>query len=136
MENKTALYLAWTMSLVATAGSLFFTFGLHWTACDLCWYQRIFQFPLVIILGVGIWKNIRDIELIALPMTFLGMIIAIFHNLLQYKIIPEDLGPCSVSASCTLPYHFYFNWLTIPLGSLIMFVGITICLFIYRRTKV
>jgi disulfide bond formation protein DsbB len=134
--KKTLLYIAWTQALVATLGSLFLSEVLHWTPCILCWYQRICMYPLVIILGVGILKEVEDIEFFVLPLTFIGAIISIYHNLLMYRVIPEALFPCAGGVSCTIPYHFWFNFLTVPLLALTGFVVITICMFVYRRKKV
>ncbi len=42
---------------VATAGSLYFSEVLGLVLCDLCWYQRILMYPLVVVLGVAAWEN-------------------------------------------------------------------------------
>ncbi len=136
MQNKNALILAWGMAVIATAGSFFASEVLHWIPCVLCWYARIFLFPLVIILGVAIWKEIKDVDLLVLPLSIIGVLLGIFHSLLQYGLIPENLGPCTVSATCTVPYHFFYSWITMPLLSLTSFTVITIFMFIYRKGKV
>lgn len=93
------------------------------------------MYPLVIIIGVGILKDVEDIEYFVLPMTAIGGLISIYHNLLMYKVIPEALFPCSGGVSCTIPYHFWFGFLTVPLLALIAFVVITISMFVYRKEK-
>ena len=133
--NKYILYAAFALTLVATVGSLFTSEVLHWAPCVLCWYQRIMLYPLVIILAVAIVKEISNLEYIVLPMTGIGMLVALYHNLLQYHIIPESLAPCSVSTSCITLYHFWFDFLTLPLLSLITFVVITILMIVYRKNN-
>lgn len=133
--NKKILYLAFTISLMATVGSLFLSEVLHWQPCVLCWYQRIMLYPLVIIFAAAIIKQIQNLEYIVLPMAAIGMIVAIYHNLLQYRIISEKFAPCTVGASCLTQYHLGFNFLTIPLFSLITFGAITILMIIYRRAS-
>jgi disulfide bond formation protein DsbB len=135
VSKQNALFLAFTIALIATLGSLFLSIVLHWVPCVLCWYQRVMLFPLVIILGVATVKKISNLEYIVFPMTFIGMLVAIYHNLLQYHIIPEGLAPCSVGASCLTLYHFWFNFLTVPLLSLISFIAITVCMVIYRKAQ-
>jgi disulfide bond formation protein DsbB len=136
MKKRFFLYIAFTQALIATAGSLFLSLGLNWTPCVLCWYQRICMYPLVIILGAAILFEISNVEYIVLPLSIIGLLISIFHNLLQYRIIPESLAPCSTSASCTIPYHFFFGFLTIPLLSLLAFVVVVSSMLFYRKTQV
>ena len=133
MSKKSLLYLAWGQALVATAGSLYLSQVLNWTPCILCWYQRIFLYPLVIILGVAIVMEVTNFEYIVLTMTAIGGLISIYHNLLMYRIIPESLAPCSAGVSCTIHYHLWFGFLTVPLLSLTAFVVITTCMLSYRR---
>ncbi len=48
------LFAAWMLTLLATAGSLFFSNVMEFAPCVLCWYQRICLFPLVVILARGL----------------------------------------------------------------------------------
>ena len=134
--KKNILYVAWFQALIATGGSLFLSQVLHWTPCELCWFQRIFMYPLLVILTVAILKPIKDIEYIILPLTCIGGLISVYHNLLMYRILPESFAPCTASVSCTIPYHFFFGFLTIPLLALIAFIVISISLLIYRKEKI
>lgn len=52
------LFTAWAISLIATSGSLYLSEIMKYEPCILCWYQRIFMYPLVIILAVAIIKKI------------------------------------------------------------------------------
>ena len=131
--KKIILYAAWIQAIIATLGSLYLSTFLHWVPCTLCWFQRIFMYPLVFILAVAILLDIEKIEYIVLPLTFTGMAISIYHNLLMYRIIPEKFAVCAATASCTIPYHFWYGFLTVPLLSLIAFIVITICMFIYKK---
>lgn len=135
MKRITALYIAWIQAIVATVGSLYLSLVLHWTPCVLCWYQRTMMYPLVLVIGAGILKEVIDIEYLVLPVTFVGLIISLYHNLLMYGVISEKLAPCTAGVSCTLPYHFYFGFLTVPLLSFTAFAVITVCMFIYHNGK-
>ncbi|MCA9389895.1 disulfide bond formation protein B, partial [candidate division WWE3 bacterium] len=54
---KLYYYLAWLQALVASVVSLYFSEILHWPPCTLCWYQRIFMYPLVMIIPLGIMRK-------------------------------------------------------------------------------
>lgn len=90
-------------------------------------------YPLVIIFGVAVVKDVSNFEYIVWPMTIIGGLVALYHNLLQYNIIPETLAPCNVGTSCLTPYFLGFNFLTVPLLSLLTFIIIDILMIIYRK---
>src|SRR5258705_13166689 len=55
--GKYGLFFAFLISLVATLGSLFYSQIAGFTPCDLCWFQRIFMYPLVVLLGLALIKK-------------------------------------------------------------------------------
>jgi len=132
--KENVLYIAWFQAVVATAGSLFFSEILHYPPCVLCWYQRIAIYPLVAILMVGIVKKDKNLAWYVLPLTLVGMAISIFHNLLYYKLIPDELAPCVTGVSCTTKFVEYFGFITIPLLSLGAFIVINACVIYYHVT--
>lgn len=131
--KKNIVYLAWLQALVAMFMSLYFSEIRALPPCVLCWYQRIVMYPLVAILPVGIMKNDKNLPLYVLPLSITGLIIAIYHNLLYYKILPESIAPCRAGVSCTTKLIEWFGFVTIPLMSLAAFTVITICMVIYWK---
>jgi len=127
-------YLAWVIALVATVGSLFFSEVMGLPPCLLCWYQRIAMYPLVIIIGTGIIMRDRRVKYYALPLSLIGLVIAIYHNLLYYGIIPESIVPCAQGISCTSRQIEWLGFITIPLMALTAFVGLTLCL-LFQKTE-
>ena len=81
--QKYILYLAFLQALIATLGSLFFSEILKFPPCVLCWYQRIAMYPLVLILAMGILKKDKNLPLYVLPLSIIGMLIGVYHNLLR-----------------------------------------------------
>jgi disulfide bond formation protein DsbB len=132
--QKYALLIAWVQSVIAMVGSLFFSLVMDLPPCDLCWYQRIAMYPLVLILGLGILKKDKNNLMYAFPLATIGWLIAAYHNLLYYQILPEAMAPCKAGISCTTRYIEWFGFLTIPLLSLITFSAILVCLHVARRT--
>lgn len=49
----TVIFCAWFVASVSTLGALFVSEVMQLPPCVLCWYQRIFMFPLVLILPIG-----------------------------------------------------------------------------------
>ncbi len=130
MKTKYFLYLAWLVSIVASLGSLYFSEVMHLPPCVLCWYQRICLYPLVIIIGVGLWQKSRQIPYYVLPLSLIGLGIAIYHNLLYYNIIPEALAPCRAGVSCTTKFFEWFGFITIPWLSMLALTIISVAMII------
>ncbi len=129
--------LQWSIALISTLGSLFFSEVMKLPPCVLCWYQRIFMYPLVLILSVGILRQNQSLQWYVQPFAFIGTGIAIYHNLLYYEIISESFAPCSQGVSCTSRQIEWLGFITIPLLSLAAFLLITLFGFIdfkkYRK---
>ena len=112
-------------AFVATSGSLFLSNVLGWTPCELCWYQRIFMYPLVLILGVSLFFDDKNVSDYVVPMTVLGGGIALYHYIIQ--VIGSIQSTCSEKGiSCSETYTFYFDYMTIPIMALTAFVIIFI----------
>jgi disulfide bond formation protein DsbB len=134
-KSDLLLFLAWLLSLLGTLVSLFFSEFMKLPPCNLCWYQRICMYPLVLILGVGFSTQDSRIHLYSLPLIGTGWLIALYHNLLYYKVIPEKLAPCSAGASCTDKQLELFGFLTIPLMSILTFSALFVLISIYRKSR-
>lgn len=128
--------IAFVQSLLATFGSLFFSEILQYPPCTLCWYQRIAMYPIAVILAVAIYRNeVRSAAWYVLPLSIIGLVISIYHNLLYYNIIADSIVPCQSGISCTTTYIEWFGFVTIPLLSLIAFSVITVLMIGVTRKK-
>lgn len=128
-------YLAWIIALLASAISLSLSEVFHLVPCVLCWYQRICMYSLPFIIGIGLSRRDRGWPYTALPLLGIGWIIATFHTLLQWHIIPDKLAPCVAGVSCTTRQINWFGFITIPFMSWISFSGIIVLTVIYMRSK-
>lgn len=132
------LALAWGTSIVATLGSLNYSgiraigfMGMGFFPCELCWYQRILMYPLVLILGMAFVRRERTLEAPAFWFSVMGIIIAGYHSFIQY--LPRfEINECGTG--CTTVWYELFGFLTIPNQSLIAFLVIFITLGLRRGT--
>ena len=131
--NWNILFISWIIVSISVLGSLFFSHVMEFAPCVLCWYQRIFLFPLVLILATGLFPFDKNVVKYALPLAIAGWLTAAYHNLLYAGIIPESIQPCSQGVSCTEEYIELFGFLSIPLLSLLSFTTIIALLIILMR---
>jgi disulfide bond formation protein DsbB len=129
------LYSAWIVSIIAFLGSITFSEILKLTPCKLCWIQRIFMFPLVFILGVGIIFKDEKISFYVLPLSLIGLAVSFYHVLLYRGILPESKTFCEAGISCTTKYIEFFGFLSIPMMSFLGFLIITALMFYYHSLR-
>jgi disulfide bond formation protein DsbB len=131
---RTMIFLAWLVAAISTLGALFFGEVMQLPPCVLCWYQRIFMFPLALILPIGLFPYDRKVIRYALPLAVPGWLFALFHQLLVMGVIPESIRPCTQGVPCSAKVIEWFGFLTIPLLSVAAFSTIiALLLFIYYR---
>lgn len=134
-KEETLLLIMWTQSLIATLGSLFYSEVVGYVPCDLCWVQRIFMYPLVIIYGLAIWKKNKQIALSGVVLSGIGMLVSIYHYSLQKVPFMRDVGGFCTGVPCNVQYVNYFGFMTIPFLAGTAFVIIFIVHMILFRAK-
>lgn len=132
-KDKLLIYACWLLATISMLGSLFFSEIMQYPPCTLCWYQRIAMYPLVIIFFLGATENTAITFKFSIPFVVIGWVIALYHNLLHYKIIPESASPCMQGVSCATVYIKLAGFLTIPMMSLISFTLLIFLLVIQRK---
>ncbi|HLS20774.1 MAG TPA: disulfide oxidoreductase [Bacillota bacterium] len=132
--TENLLLLIWTQALVATIGSLFYSELIGYVPCDLCWVQRIFMYPLVIIYGVAIVKKDMSTALSGLILSSIGFFISVYHYLLQKLPALQDAGGMCQIVPCNLQYVNYFGFITIPFLAGLAFLIISLLhIFILKQ---
>lgn len=126
-------YVIFIVSLLATVTSLYLSEIMKLVPCVLCWYQRICMYPLVVISAVGVLKKDKRFVDYVLPLIVLGLLIAIYHNLLYYHLLPESIAPCTQGISCTSKQIEWFGFVTIPFMSMLTFAFLANCVLVYKR---
>jgi disulfide bond formation protein DsbB len=81
-----------------------------------------------------IFKDLKVYRYI-LPLSIIGTLVALFHNLLYWKIIPESAAPCLNGVSCTAQQLQLYGFITIPLLSLVAFIIITALILMFRHAN-
>ncbi len=122
----------WVAATGASLGSLFFSEVMELPPCSLCWYQRVFMFPLAIVLLVGTLTSDVGCVRYALPLAVLGWVVAAYHVLLHIGVISEDLAPCQQGVSCAKIQFELLGFASIPALSLAAFSAIAAGLVVLK----
>ncbi|NOZ51158.1 MAG: disulfide bond formation protein B [Chloroflexi bacterium] len=121
-----ALIVAW----IALLGSLYFSEIAHFVPCPLCWYQRVFMYPLSLLLLIATLRQERQIAFYILPFSLLGAGFSTYHYLLQKTDLFSHGSACSVGIPCTTTWINWFGVVTIPFLALIGFLIISFMMLI------
>jgi disulfide bond formation protein DsbB len=112
-----SLLLAFLVALSALVGSLFYSEVVGFEACVLCWWQRIFLYPTVIIFGLALIKKTPLAFFYSLPLVVLAGVTALYHAYSNWS--GQSLLPCTGEAGdCSRLYVDAFGFITIPAMSL------------------
>ena len=133
ISNWNILFICWLIACVSMLGSLFFSEIMDFAPCSMCWYQRIFMYPLAVLFMIGMFPFDNNIVKYTLPLSLLGLGFALYHTLLYSGYIPKTMKPCSQGVSCTEEYLDLFGFITIPLLSLLAFSTIVALQLVLRR---
>ncbi len=125
--------------VVAASGmlvSLLYSEIIGFAPCELCWIQRIFLYPQVIILGLALWKKTRDAGAYCLVLSGIGAVVAAYHFYGQ-SFNPSALLDCGASSgtSCAIRYFVEFGYVTIPLMSLTAFSLLIVSMLLVKSER-
>ena len=109
----TLMHLAFLQAVVATAGSLYFHWGMGFPPCDLCWFQRIGMYPLVALLGLAAWRRDQGIRLYGIVLAVLGGLVSCWHLLVE-RFPTLEGTTCDPLNPCSIIWVEHLGYLTIP----------------------
>jgi disulfide bond formation protein DsbB len=123
--GRIGLPVAWVVATVTTLGSLYYSKVVGFPPCELCWYQRIAVYPLVVILGTAlVRRDAAGVRPYALGLCLVGLPVSIYHSWIQWFPPDEGTSFCTLDAPCTAKYVFELGFVTLPFMAGCAFVSI------------
>ena len=128
----------WIGLLVSFAGSAVTVihsglFGLP--PCPLCWWQRAFLYPQVVLFAVALfWKRDRRIADYSIALSIVGLGIALYHHVLQ--MYPSGSLPCPSQGgiSCGQILFLEFGYITYPMMAISAFAFLIVVMLFARKS--
>jgi disulfide bond formation protein DsbB len=136
LVTASCLHVALLAAMIATCGSLFFSEVLHWLPCQLCWYQRILMYPLVIVLGVAALRKDRRAWMTVLPFVAIGAGVSTYHWLVERVPSFAESSSCSLEAPCTAPWFEKLGFVTLAwmaLSGFLLIGTLMVCQIVGNR---
>jgi disulfide bond formation protein DsbB len=126
------------IGLIAVAGSLAASEIFGWQTFTLSTAQRIFMYPLVLIIGAAILFKKEDLRKFVLPLSAIGGVLSLYHFLLVKFDPTQGCGfalPCSTAYRYTVA-GFSVRPMYLPLMAFIAFSLITALTAEYEPRKI
>ena|SRR3989344_5598287 len=134
--SQNGLLLAFIVALSSVFFSLFYSEFIGYEPCALCWYQRIFIYPQVVLLGIAMFKKDYGVIKYSISLSIIGGLLAGYHYFLQLGLISGLPCPAvGTSLSCSKLLVNQFGYITIPMMSLTAFSMIIVFLLFYKLEK-
>ncbi|PKR77063.1 disulfide bond formation protein B [Halalkalibacillus sediminis] len=125
-KNENLMIFSWVVAFAATLGSLYFSEIRLYEPCKLCWVQRIFMYPIAIILLIGV--ILKDSKAFVYSTVFagIGFLVSTYHYGLQKLPFLQESSPSCGRVSCTAGYIDWAGFITIPFLAMTAFLIILI----------
>ena len=123
---------AFLVSFTAAVLNFYYSDILGVEACPLCWWQRIFLYPQIVLFAFALWNKDSRIALYSIALSVIGVSIALYQHVLQ--MLPGSGLPCpATGVSCAQRVLFEFGYITYPLMALSLFAFLIVAMLFVRR---
>lgn len=127
------------VAAASTFGALIFQLVYDTEVCILCWWQRVWMFPILIIVPVALYYKSKISHVMVLISSALGLFFAGYHYYYHFQgfVLGNMLSlPCSTYGllpSCTNTPILIFGFITIPFMAMISFFSILVISIIAHK---
>lgn len=134
--DKHYLTLGFIITLLSALFSLVYSEIIGFIPCYLCWYQRIFMFPLVFIFGAAIWSKDRKVVKYTLPMLSVGFVFSVYQNFFYYfgesSNLPCDASGISCYQQLISEFGGYISFPMLALSGYLALIAIVLVAHFYK----
>lgn len=128
-----APWVGFIVSFGASALTLFYSDVLGIPPCPLCWWQRVFLYPQVILFALALWRK-ENVAHYSIALSVLGVGVALYHHALQ--VFPAGTLPCPAQGvSCAQLILFEMGYITFPLMAVTLFAFLILVMLIGRSAQ-
>jgi disulfide bond formation protein DsbB len=90
------------------------------------------MYPLALILLIAAWRRDVSVRLYAMPLSGLGLIVSVYHYLVQTFPSLEVSNSCGLDGGCAAKFVNEYGFMSIPLMAGCGFLAIITCTAIAR----
>lgn len=135
------LALIAVISVTSIIFSLTYQLVYETPVCELCWWQRIFLYPVSVITLVALWFRTREAHVTTAILAGFGLYIACYHYYYHFQgyVLGKTLSlPCSYGGllpACTKTPVFVLGFVTIPFMGILVFGSFLILAWLAYKVR-
>ncbi len=133
--QKWGLWVSLILAIGASAMTLFYSEVLGIEPCGLCWIQRVFLYPQILLFAIAIWKKDKNVADYSIAFSIVGGLTALYQHYLQMG--GTSILPCPASSSqavdCAVRFVFEFGYITFPMMALSLFAFLIVLMSFVRQ---
>ena len=134
MLQRWGLWIGFVLTLGASAMTLYYSEILGIPPCPLCWWQRIFMYPQVVLFAIALWKRDMRIATYSIALSAFGIVFALYHHILQ--MYPSSGLPCPAQGvSCAQIFFLQYGYITYPMMALSLFAFLIVLMLFVRSER-
>src|SRR5690606_20062530 len=120
----------------ALVGSLGFSEFYAYEPCKLCWVQRIFHYPQVILFALALKHNDARVWTYSIWLSTIGIIVGIYQVIMQFFPSFAPLEVCTIvpaAADCSDILIQVFGYVSIPVMSVTLYAALIVLYFMQKK---
>ncbi len=136
IASKYTFLFGFILTLGASLVTLYYSEILGERPCGLCWLERVFLYPQVVIFAIAALTKDARAHLYVTALSVIGAVIAVYHHYLQLG--GSEMLPCPItgpSESCSTRIMFELGYITYPFMALSLFVFLIVLLLVHNSSK-
>lgn len=131
------LWYGLILSFITMVGSIGFSEIFNYPPCKLCWIQRIFHFPQVILFTLALLYRDTRVWMYILWLSIIGFVISLYHFIIELNPALSIATLCGSesSVSCSNILTQSYGYITIPVMSGTLFLVMIILAVLQQKKK-
>lgn len=130
LVRRYGLWAALGVSAGSSIMALVYSDVLGFEPCGLCWFERIFLFPQVVLLLTALYFKDTLVARYGIALSLCGIVVSLYHHYLQMGGAEFIKCPAAGGADCTSKILDEFGFMTFPLLAAATF-ALLIALYYY-----
>lgn len=133
--RKYGLLAALLLACGATVMTLVYSDVFGFLPCWLCWWQRVFLYPQVCILGIAYLLKEKTFALYGMVLSVPGLVVSLYQHYVQMGGT-ELVGCPAGGGDCGQRFFFEFGFVTFPLMAAALFLFlIALYAYLYKGAR-
>lgn len=136
LVSEYGLLSAFLLTAASSLMTLLYSEVFGFVPCGLCWLQRVFLYPQVIIIAAALFYKDKTAARYGIALSIPGVVVALYQHYLQMG--GSEFITCPVAgagADCSERIMFEYGFVTFPLLSAFLFLFLIVLYWYILKTK-